>query len=84
MHVQVRLFAILRDAASVGDVRLELSEPATVASVAGPLVERFPLLAPYLSRVAYAVNCNYAAPTTELREGDEVALIPPVSGGGRP
>ena len=84
MRVQVRLFAILREAAGADEVTLDLSEPATVASLAGPLLERFPLLKPYLSRVAYAVNRNYAAPTTELREGDEVALIPPVSGGGRP
>ena len=41
----------------------------------------FPQLAPYLSRAAVAVNRQYASQTTPLAEGDEVAIIPPVSGG---
>jgi molybdopterin converting factor subunit 1 len=81
MHVRVRLFAVVRDAAGVGEVRLELPAEATAAEAASRLCEQFPQIAPYLSKVAYAVNQSYAPAETLLHDGDELALIPPVSGG---
>jgi len=81
MRVRVLLFAILRDAAGAGEVRLELPDRATAGTAGEALLERFPALRPYLSRVAYAVNRTYCPAQTELHNGDEVALIPPVSGG---
>jgi molybdopterin synthase catalytic subunit len=52
-----------------------------VTEAAAALAGRLPAVAAYLPRVAFAVNQAYAAPDTPLRGGDELALIPPVSGG---
>jgi molybdopterin converting factor subunit 1 len=81
MTVRVLLFAVLRDAAGTGEVKLQLSAGATAASAADELSARFPSLKSYLPRVAFAVNQQYAPGGTELHDGDELALIPPVSGG---
>ena len=76
MEVVVKLFAGLRERAGTGERRLELPEGTRLADVwaALDLGEQPPGL-------LYAVNKAYAAAETELRGGDEVALIPPVSGG---
>lgn len=79
MTVRVLLFASIRDAAAGAD-RVEV--PAdTVADVARELAARFPAAATLLARSRFAVNQQFAAPETKLGEGDEVAVIPPVSGG---
>lgn len=82
MIVRVRLFAVLRERAGSEEVELELGEVATVADALAALRER-PSLAELLDRmpVAIAVNRDYADSGTELLAGDELALIPPVSGG---
>jgi len=81
MRVRVLLFAILRDAAGAGEVALDLPAGATARDAGAELVGRFPALQAYLPRIAFAVNRNYAPAQTELHDGDELALIPPVSGG---
>jgi len=74
MHVTVRLFAGLRERAGTG--RLELDGVATVADVWPALG-----LGDEPGGLLYAVNRTYVERTQELRDGDEVAVIPPVSGG---
>ncbi|HET6831836.1 MAG TPA: molybdenum cofactor biosynthesis protein MoaE [Solirubrobacterales bacterium] len=83
MTVEVRLFAILRERAGSDRVAVELAPGATVADALGALAED-PALGAVLERlpVTMAVNRDYAAADTELHGGDELALIPPVSGGG--
>jgi len=81
MRVRVLLFAILRDAAGTGEVALDLPAGATARDAGAALAERFPALQAYLPRIAFAVNRSYAPAPTELHDGDELALIPPVSGG---
>ncbi len=81
MQIRVLLFAILKDAAGTGQVLLEMSEGATAREIGDALARRFPALGVYLPRVAFAVNRTYASIDTKLKAGDEVALIPPVSGG---
>lgn len=81
MNVRVRLFAILRDRAGADAFALELAPGATVASAAQAVAHRYPKVEPLLSGTAFAVNQAYVADTTVLRDGDELALIPPVSGG---
>lgn len=80
--VRVRLFAILREHSRRNEVVLRLSSGATVADALGALAEIEPLgeLLPRL-RVQMAVNRDYATAETVLAAGDELALIPPVSGG---
>ena len=76
MQVRVRLFAALRERAGSGNVDLDLPEGAAVADVwpALSLGEEPP-------GILFAVNRAYAERAHELQAGDEVALIPPVSGG---
>ena len=74
MHVTVRLFAGLRELA--GRSSLELDDVATVADV-WPRLE----LGDEPAGLLYAVNREYVERNAELADGDEVALIPPVSGG---
>ncbi|MGH3035801.1 MAG: molybdenum cofactor biosynthesis protein [Gaiellaceae bacterium] len=76
MRVTVKLFAGLRERAGTGERQVDLPAGARVADVWPPLElgDRPPGL-------LYAVNKAYAAPDRTLAEGDEVALIPPVSGG---
>lgn len=81
MKIRVKLFAILRDAAGTGDVELDVPPGTRAGAIRQMLSAARPAIERYLPRVALAVNRSYATPETELREGDEVALIPPVSGG---
>lgn len=77
----VKLFAVAKERAGVAEVVLELAEGATVGGAAEELGRRFEGLGAMMDRVAFAVNRGYARRQTALREGDEVAVIPPVSGG---
>jgi molybdopterin synthase catalytic subunit/molybdopterin converting factor small subunit len=83
--IRVRLFAALRERAGSDSIEIELGEGATVADALERLSSE-PSLAGLLERlpVAIAVNRDYAAPETELRAEDELALIPPLSGGAKP
>jgi molybdopterin synthase catalytic subunit len=76
MHIRVRLFAMLRERAQTDEVDLELPDGARV----GDALERLQPLTEGIS-VVLAVNQEYADPESVLRSGDEIALIPPVSGG---
>lgn len=82
MTVRVRLFAILRERAGADEVEVALEDGATVADALAALGER-PGLEEVLGRlpVRMAVNREYADADTALGAGDELALIPPVSGG---
>ena len=81
VQVNVKLFAILRDKAGVSELALDLPAGATVATAAEQLAIKFPALRDSLHRVAYAVNREYGSTQMQLHDGDELALIPPVSGG---
>jgi molybdopterin synthase catalytic subunit/molybdopterin converting factor small subunit len=76
VQVSIRLFAGLRERAGTGARGLELPDGATVADVWGALE-----LGDEPPGLLYAVNKRYAHPGATLGDGDEVALIPPVSGG---
>jgi MoaE-MoaD fusion protein len=81
INVRVRLFAIQRELAGTREVALVLAEGADVEAAWTALVERHPILAPGRASLRFARNGDYADPTTPLADGDEVAMIPPVSGG---
>ncbi len=81
IHVRVRLFAVQRELAGTREVPLELADGADVEAVWTALAARFPILAPGRGSLRFARNGAYADPTTPLADGDEVAMIPPVSGG---
>jgi molybdopterin converting factor subunit 1 len=81
MRVTVRLFARLRDLAGAGELVRELSPPATVQTVWRSLVAEYPTLADYERTMSVAVNAEYARMSADVADGDEVAFLPPVSGG---
>jgi len=81
MRIHVRLFAALADGAGCRSFDLDLPPGARAEAVRLALVERFPRLAGLCGRSAFAVNAEYADADRLLAAGDEVALIPPVSGG---
>ncbi len=76
MRVNVRLFAVLRERAGSGSFELDLDEGATVA-------DAIRALEPVAGQMPFrmAVNREYASDSTPIAEGDELAAIPPVSGG---
>jgi MoaE-MoaD fusion protein len=76
MRITVKLFAGLRERAGSGERELDLDEEARVADVWPALA-----LGAEPEGLLYAVNRDYAARERPLADGDEVALIPPVSGG---
>jgi molybdopterin converting factor subunit 1 len=81
MRVTVRLFARLRDIAGAADLPREVPAGSTAADVWRTLVVEFPEMARYDSSISTAVNADYAKMTTALSDNDEIAFLPPVSGG---
>ena len=81
MRVTVRLFARLRDIAGASELARDIAPGATIGAVWRELAGEFPDLAPYERSVSSAVNADYARMDDVVREGDEIAFLPPVSGG---
>lgn len=81
MQVKVLLFASLKEQVGERSVSVSLPDTATVHDLLHALTERFPSIAARLNMARVAVNEEYATAATGLHNGDEVALIPPVSGG---
>ncbi|MDA1096269.1 MAG: molybdenum cofactor biosynthesis protein MoaE [Chloroflexi bacterium] len=81
MEVSVRLFAALREAAGASTVSVIVVEGIDVKELLQQVQLQHPLLADRCVGTVVAVNEEYAEPTTRVRPGDTVALIPPVSGG---
>ncbi|HUO25343.1 MAG TPA: molybdenum cofactor biosynthesis protein MoaE [Candidatus Aquilonibacter sp.] len=81
MRIQVLFFGILKELTGKSDISLDLQEGATVHDVLARCAAEFPRVKETLPTLAAAVNQQYAASDTELHEEDEVALLPPVSGG---
>jgi molybdopterin converting factor subunit 1 len=81
MHVTVRLFARLRDLAGSGELARDVPAPATVQTVWSALVAEMPALREYERSMSVAVNADYSKMSAPVSDGDEVAFLPPVSGG---
>jgi molybdopterin synthase catalytic subunit/molybdopterin converting factor small subunit len=82
MHVRVLCFGVLKDWLGAPAATIELPEGATVASLLETLRTR--QSTPLLQGIAVSVNAQFATAAQMLREGDEVGLLPPVSGGAIP
>ena len=81
MRVTVRFFARLRELVGAGELEREVPSGATVGTVWEGLVGDYPAIAAYTASMSCAVNIDYARMTTPVSDGDEVAFLPPVSGG---
>ena len=81
MMVRVRLFAFFREATGASTVELELGSTSTVRDLLSELRRAYPRVGPSIEQAMIAVNLEYVGPDYGLCENDEVAIIPPVSGG---
>lgn len=81
MRVTIRLFARLRELVGQAEVPGDLPDGATVREAWELLSRKFPAVSGYERSLSAAVNADYARFTTRLHDGDEVAFLPPVSGG---
>jgi molybdopterin synthase catalytic subunit len=81
MRIRVRLFARQRELAGTREIALDLPAGATIADAWTALAAQVPAVASGRPFVRFARNGDYAAATTPLEEGDEIACIPPISGG---
>jgi molybdopterin converting factor subunit 1 len=81
MDVKVKYFATIRDIVGSGENTLQLPAGTTVGSLVRILSDRYAGVRPWAPYLRVAINRTYADVGTEIRPGDEVAVIPPVSGG---
>jgi molybdopterin converting factor subunit 1 len=81
VRVTVRLFARLRDITGAAELPRDVTPDATIGSVWRQLVHEFPELAGYERSISSAINADYARMDHAVHEGDEIAFLPPVSGG---
>jgi molybdopterin synthase catalytic subunit len=81
VNIRVLFFGAARDAVEANELDLAVAAPATVSSAFQSLKTRFSMLERFGRSLLFAVNQEYATPETELKENDELAVFPPVSGG---
>jgi len=81
MRVRLLFFAVLRDITGKSEAEVSLPEGTRAADVWESLRREHRALATYVKPPMVAVNEDYAAPDTQLRDGDELVFIPPVAGG---
>ncbi|HYD47648.1 MAG TPA: molybdopterin converting factor subunit 1 [Terriglobales bacterium] len=79
--VRVLFFAQLRECAGCEQLEVSIKRGASLDELWAQLIERMPQLAPLRASLRFALNQEYVRGDAALAEGDEVALIPPVSGG---
>ncbi|TKJ30347.1 MAG: molybdopterin converting factor subunit 1 [Chloroflexi bacterium B3_Chlor] len=81
MRVKVRLFGAPREALGKREIQQDLPSGSTVQDLMDLLMEEYPALRSHSSMIRMALNRKYVLLEAQLREGDEVAFIPPVGGG---
>ena len=84
MRVNIRVFARLRDIVGAAELDRDVPTGTTAQRIWDVLVEEFPDISTYSGSISTAVNAEYAKMETVLDDGDEVAFLPPVSGGELP
>ncbi|HIA50272.1 MAG TPA: molybdopterin converting factor subunit 1 [Acidobacteria bacterium] len=84
MRVNIRVFARLRDIVGAAELDRDVPTGTTAQRLWEDLVEEFPDISTYTGSISTAVNAEYAKMETVLDDGDEVAFLPPVSGGEVP
>jgi molybdopterin converting factor subunit 1 len=84
MNVRVLFFGVLRDLVGKASETLDLRDGACAGDVLTHYESQVPQMKESLASVAIAVNQEYSSPGTKLNSDDEIALLPPVSGGLEP
>jgi molybdopterin synthase catalytic subunit len=81
MQIRVIYFAVLRELIGTREELIQLPEGSDVAALQKILIAKYPQIADLFERIAFAVDHSYAQLNTPLREGSEIAMLPPVAGG---
>jgi molybdopterin converting factor small subunit len=81
MKVTVQFFGEFRRVTGLGHWELELEEPARISEVLEAVRNKFPILRKYARSTLISRGLEFAEPTEEVRDGDEISLMPPVAGG---
>lgn len=81
IKIKVKLFAIYQEAFETSELDLVLSNKSSVGNVLQSLIEQKPYLAKWREVTRFGVNLQFVESDTLLQDGDEIVLIPPVSGG---
>ncbi len=81
MSIRVLFFASLADIAGMRETTVDAAAVTDVSSVFNQFARQFPALENYRSSVLFALNSEFARPGSSVRDGDEIAFFPPVSGG---
>ncbi len=81
MQITVKLFALMREKAGTDTIPLEVPAGAALTQALAILVRQYPMLEPYMTHTRFSLRMDFVDPNTILAEGDELVLIPPVSGG---
>jgi len=79
--VTVKLFAVYQEAYKVPELVLEFPQDTPVFAVRDRFITEHPSLAQWRDITRFGINLQFVAPDTVMQDGDEVVLIPPVSGG---
>jgi molybdopterin converting factor subunit 1 len=81
VHVRIRLFARLRELAGASELTRQVPDGSLAQDAWNALAAEFPALQDHGRSISCAVNEEYSRMSAPLRDGDEVAFLPPVSGG---
>ena len=81
MNIEVLFFASARDLAGVSQVRAELPDGADLKTLLRQLTQEYPALEPVVKSARFARNEEFVDLSSPLEDGDQVAWLPPVSGG---
>ena len=81
IRVKVKLFAIYQEAFATPELKMVFPQQTTASNVLESLIEQKPHLAQWQDVTRFGINLQFAEADTVLKDGDEVVLIPPVSGG---
>lgn len=81
MKVKTKFFAAIKDIVGTSEVELELPDGITAGELFQSYCRQHAALSRYANNTMISVNLEFVPPETQLHEGDEIAFIPPVSGG---
>lgn len=81
MRIHLKLFATFREVVGERDIVMEVGAGSTVEDVVTKLLGTYPKLKTHRDSMIYSVNKEYADPGAALSDGDEVGILPPVTGG---
>ena len=79
--IKVRLFAILREVVGEGEITITVPSGVTVSYLNNEILKKYPQLRSFSNKFVTSVNCKVTTGDTIITSSDEIALLPPVSGG---